>query len=119
MREDCRADSADDVIRLANSTRTGLASYFYAASSVLPAAQTPGVWLALDERLRHRLRAIQLKHWRRGPTIYRELRALGASGDAARQTAAGSRRRWRKSAQFLNSVLTIAYFDRLGVPRLS
>ena len=82
-------------------------------------AQTPGVWLALDEWLRHRLRAIQLKHWRRGPTIYRELRVLGASVDVARQTAASSRRWWRNSAQLLNSALTIAYFDRLGVPRLT
>jgi hypothetical protein len=32
-------------------------------------AQTPGVWRALDEWLRHRLRAIQLKYWRRGSTI--------------------------------------------------
>jgi hypothetical protein len=29
-------------------------------------AQTPGVWRMLDEWLRHRLRAIQLKHWKRG-----------------------------------------------------
>jgi RNA-directed DNA polymerase len=42
-------------------------------------AQTPGVWRALDEWLRHRLRAIQLKHWRRGSTIYRELINLGAA----------------------------------------
>jgi RNA-directed DNA polymerase len=82
-------------------------------------AQTPGVWLALEEWLRHRLRAIQLKHWRRGLTIYRELRALGASADVARQVAANSRRWWRNSSQLLNSVLTNAYFDRLGVPRLS
>ncbi len=37
-------------------------------------AQTPGVWRTLDEWLRHRLRAIQLKHWKRGSTLYRELR---------------------------------------------
>ncbi len=36
-------------------------------------AQTPRIWLSLDEWLRHRLRAIQLKHWKRGTTIYREL----------------------------------------------
>jgi RNA-directed DNA polymerase len=54
-------------------------------------AQTPGVWRRLDEWIRHRLRAIQLKHWKRGKTMYRQLLALGA----------------------------IAYFDRLGVPRLS
>ena len=33
--------------------------------------------------MRHRLRAIQLKHWKRGTTIYRELRALGASPEVA------------------------------------
>ncbi|GJH28953.1 hypothetical protein CBA19CS42_30575 [Caballeronia novacaledonica] len=33
--------------------------------------------LLIDEWIRHRLRVIQLKQWRRGPTIYRELRALG------------------------------------------
>ena len=32
-------------------------------------AQTPKVWRTLDEWLRHRLRAIQLKHWKRGTTI--------------------------------------------------
>ena len=42
-------------------------------------AQTPGVWRSLDEGLRHRLRAIQLKHWKRGSTIYRELTLLGAA----------------------------------------
>ncbi|MDF0505092.1 group II intron reverse transcriptase/maturase, partial [Burkholderia cenocepacia] len=29
------------------------------------------------------------------------------------------RRWWRNSGKLLNSVLTLAYFDRLGVPRLS
>ena len=44
-------------------------------------AQTPRVFLRLDQWLRHRLRALQLKHWRRGTTMYRELRLLGASHD--------------------------------------
>lgn len=82
-------------------------------------AQTPSVWRELDEGLRHRLRAIQLKQWRRGTTIYRELRALGAAHGVARQVAANSRRWWRNSAMLLNSVLTIAWFNRLGLPRLS
>jgi RNA-directed DNA polymerase len=82
-------------------------------------AQTPGVWLALDEWLRHRLRTIQLKHWRRGTTIYRELRALGAPAAVARQVAANSRCWWRNGDGALKRVLTIAYFDQLGVPRLS
>ncbi len=82
-------------------------------------AQTPGVWRKLDEWLRHRLRAIQLKQWRRGTTLYRELRALGAKPEVARRVAANSRCWWRNSALLLNSVLTIAWFDRLGLPRLS
>lgn len=82
-------------------------------------AQTPRIWLTLDEWLRHRLRAIQLKHWKRGTTMYRELKALGASDSVARQVAGNSRRWWRNSDRLLKTVLTIAYFDRLGVPRLS
>ena len=82
-------------------------------------AQTPSVWRELDKWLRHRLRAIQLKHWKRPSTIYRALRAPGAQEDVAKRVAAHSRRWWRNSAMLLNSVLTIAYFDRLGVPRLS
>ncbi|MGF6540469.1 RNA-directed DNA polymerase [Paraburkholderia youngii] len=82
-------------------------------------AQTPRVWRTLDEWMRHRLRVIQLKQWRRGPTIYRELRALGAPHAVAQQVAANSRRWWRNSGKLLNSVLTLAYFERLGAPRLS
>ena len=73
----------------------------------------------LDEWLRHRLRAIQLKHWKRGKTMFRELRALGASVDVAKQVAANSRRWWRNSARLVQTTLTISHFDRLGVPRLS
>jgi len=82
-------------------------------------AQTPGVWRELDEWLRHRLRAIQLRHWKRPKAIYRELKALGASEDVAKQVAGNCRRWWRNSDRLLKTVLTIAYFDRLGVPRLS
>lgn len=82
-------------------------------------AQTPRVWRELDEWLRHRLRALQLKHWKRGATIYRELRALGATHDVARQVSVNGRRWWLGSAKLLNSVLTIAHFDQLGLPRLS
>ncbi|HMZ87373.1 MAG TPA: group II intron reverse transcriptase/maturase [Giesbergeria sp.] len=82
-------------------------------------AQTPRVWRELDEWLRHRLRAIQLKHWKRPRTIYRELKALGASEDVAKQVAGNCHRWWRNSDGVIKRVLTIAYFDRLGVPRLS
>ena len=82
-------------------------------------AQTPKVWRELDEWLRHRLRAIQLKQWKRPRTIYRELKALGAPAKVATRVAGNSRCWWRNSDGLLKTVLTIAYFDRLAVPRLS
>lgn len=82
-------------------------------------SQTPRVWRTLDEWMRHRLRAIQLKQWKRGKTIFRELYAMGASVTVAQRVAGNSRRWWRNSAKLLNSVLSLAWFDRLGMPRLS
>jgi len=82
-------------------------------------AQTPKVWRTLDEWLRHRLRAIQLRQWKRPRTIRRELKALGATDDVANQVAGNCHRWWRNSDGAIKRVLTIAHFDRLGVPRLS
>jgi hypothetical protein len=82
-------------------------------------SQTPGIWRSLEEWLWHRLRAIQLKHWKRGTTMYRELCRLGASEQVARRVAANSHCGWRNSDGEIKRVLTIAYFDKLGVPRLS
>src|SRR3954447_23268575 len=81
-------------------------------------AQTPRVWLELDQWMRHRMRAMQLKHWKRGKTAYRELLALGASSAVAAQVAANTRRWWRNSGLLLNSVLNLAWADKLGLPRL-
>lgn len=82
-------------------------------------AQTPRVWRELDQWLRHRLRAIQLKQWRRGRTIFRELTAMGAGPDVAQQVAGNSRRWWRNSGMLLNAVLTIKWADQMGMPRLA
>jgi RNA-directed DNA polymerase len=82
-------------------------------------AQTPATFRDLDSWLRHRLRAIQLKQWRHGPTIYRGLRSLGATHELAVKVAGGSGRWWHNSQGGLHLVLTAKYFDDLGVPRLS
>ena len=82
-------------------------------------AQTPRVFSDLGEWMRHRVRAIQLKHWKRGKTIYKALSALGAKPDVARQVAANSRRWWRNSGMLLNCVLTLRWMDTLGIPRLA
>ena len=65
------------------------------------------------------LRALQLKHWKRGPTIYRELRARGMSDHAASQVAGNGRRWWHNSALDLHIALPNKLFDELGVPRLA
>lgn len=96
-----------------------LGAYMPGWKAYFQLAQTPKVFRGLDEWIRHRLRAVQLKHWRRGTTMYRELKALGASEADARRVAANSRCWWRNSRLRLNRAMPIAYFDRLGVPRLS
>ena len=82
-------------------------------------AETPGVLADTDQWIRHRLRALQLKHWKRGRTIYRELIARGMSSHAAARVAANGRRWWHNSAMAIHIALPNALFDKLGVPRLA
>lgn len=82
-------------------------------------ADTPKIFGQLDEWIRHRLRAIQLKHWKRGRTTFAALRQLGASEELAARVAAGTRRWWHNAARLLHTILTVSYFDRLGLPRLA
>jgi RNA-directed DNA polymerase len=49
----------------------------------------------------------------------RELKARGASDGEAQRVAGNSRCWWRNSDGLIKTVLTIAYFDRMGLPRLS
>ena len=81
-------------------------------------AETPKIFGRLDEWLRHRLRAIHLKQWKRGPVVFREMRARGASVSTAARCAANTRRWWRSSALYLHVILDTRYFDGLGLPRL-
>jgi RNA-directed DNA polymerase len=96
-----------------------LRSYVLGWKAYFQLAQTPRRWQQLDEWMRRRMRVLHLKHWRRGKTMYRELLNLGAKPDIAQSVAALSRRWWHNSMTALHHVLTIAYFDRLGMPRLT
>ena len=82
-------------------------------------ADTPRVFADLDEWIRHRLRAMQLKQWKRGTTVFRKLRELGMPEDAAAIAARRSRSWWRTSGAMLNGALPVSHFDRLGLPRLA
>lgn len=90
-----------------------------ALDDLMPSPSAAAAPAKLDEWLRHRLRAVQLKQWKRGTTMFRELRKLGATPDLAARIAGNAKRWWRNSAMGLNRVLPIAYVDRLGVPRFS
>jgi group II intron reverse transcriptase/maturase len=82
-------------------------------------ADTPSIFIAIDQWIRHRLRALHLKHWKRGATIYRELVKRGLPPRAAAKVAANSRRWWKNSSMTLNIAFPVSYFDGLGLPRLA
>jgi len=96
-----------------------LRSYLVGWKTYFRLADTPGIFRELDEWIRHRLRALYLKHWKRGRTMYRELRARGLPERASRTVAANGRRWWKSSAMLINVAFPIRYFDELGVPRLA
>jgi group II intron reverse transcriptase/maturase len=95
-----------------------LKSYLVGWRAYFHQADTPGIFEDLDKWIRHRLRALQLKQWKRGTTTYRELVARGTSADLAARIAANTRRWWHNSAIGLHVALPNRYFDQLGVPRL-
>jgi group II intron reverse transcriptase/maturase len=81
-------------------------------------AETPTVFADLDKWLRHRLRSLYLKQWKRGPTAYRRLRAYGAPPRVAAAVAANMQYRWKTARRTLNAALPNSHFDALGLPRL-
>jgi RNA-directed DNA polymerase len=81
-------------------------------------ADTPGVWSDLDQWIRHRVRAIQLKQWARGTTTYRELRQRGASSDVAAQVAGIPVAGGATAECSCIRVLNLRWADELGIPRL-
>jgi RNA-directed DNA polymerase len=82
-------------------------------------AETPRVFAEIDEWIRHRMRTLQLKQWKRGKTIFRELRARGMSQLVAARVAANARRWARNSRMYLHLAIRNTDLDALGVPRLA
>jgi RNA-directed DNA polymerase len=82
--------------------------------------QTPSVLCSLDSWIRRRLRCFQWKLWKRGTTRFAELRKRGVGKDLAAQTAGSSCGLWHISrSPALSIALPGAYFDSLGLPKLS
>ena len=81
-------------------------------------AETPNAFDDLDKWIRHRLRAVRLKQWKRGTTTFQAARAYGLSVDAAAMVAGHNRRWWRFAQLATHLVLPKREIDALGVPRL-
>lgn len=119
MKERVRGITARNGGRGMPSVFAELRSYLTGWKAYFRLAETPRIFGNLDAWIRHRLRMVQLKQWKRGTTTYREMKRLGATEDAARQVAAHSRRWWKNSALLLNTALPTCYYDGMGVPRLT
>lgn len=106
-----RGRSLSDVIEELNTYLRGWKGYF-------SRTQQANVLDDLDSWIRRRLRALQLKHWARGPTIYRKLKAMKMRRDTAWSIACSPGGWWRRSAQ-LSAHLSPKWFDEQGLVRLS
>jgi RNA-directed DNA polymerase len=82
--------------------------------------ETPSVLEGLEKWLRRRLRSAIWKQWKRGAVRFGELRNRGVGKDLAAQTAGSAHGPWRLAkSPALSYALPIAYFDSLGIPKLT
>jgi RNA-directed DNA polymerase len=119
MKQRVRAITARSGGRSIPTVVAELRGYLVGWKEYFRLADTPGIFRELDKWIGHRLRAIQLKQWKRGTTIYRELRARGLSRHAAAKVAGHAGSWWRNSGMAINIALPASHFDDLGLPRLA
>ena len=82
--------------------------------------QTPSVLEGLEKWTRRRLGSAIWKQWKRGTTRFAELRKRGVNPDLGAKTAGSSHGPWRLAdSPGLHIALPNAYFDWLGIPRLT
>jgi RNA-directed DNA polymerase len=106
-----RGNSLEQVMREIKTYMTGWYNYF-------KFCQTPTVLDKTEQWLRHRLRCMIWKRWKRSSTRFQRLRDLGLSVLHATEGAGnGSRGPWRMSASPpMHMALSKKYFRNLGLP---
>jgi group II intron reverse transcriptase/maturase len=120
LKQSVRAITSRNSGRSMEQVCSALGSYLRGWRAYFQLADTPRVFRDLDQWLHHRLRAIQLKQWKRSQTARRELRARGVP-EWLVQSGAGFRERWWWASALgaMHTALPGSYFERLGVPRLA
>ena len=82
--------------------------------------ETPSVLEGLEQWFRRRLRSAIWKQWKRCSVRFAELRKRDVGKDLAAKTAGSAHGPWRLAdSPVLNIALPNAYFDSLGIPRLT
>lgn len=82
--------------------------------------ETPSVLEGLERWVRRRLRSAIWKQWKRGTVRFRELTQRGVKPELAAKTAGSGHGPWRLAdSPGLHIALPNAYFDSLGIPRLT
>jgi RNA-directed DNA polymerase len=97
-----------------------LAAYLRGWIGYFGRCQTPSVLQSLEEWTRRRLRSVIWKQWKRGRVRFAELTARRVGKHLAAQTAGSAHGPWRlANSPALAIALPNAYFDSLGIPRLT
>jgi RNA-directed DNA polymerase len=97
-----------------------LAVYLNGWKGYFSYCQTPSVFRDLDYWVKRRLRCVVWKQWKRGRTRFEELRKRGVGKELAARTAGSVHGPWRLAwSPALHVALPNAYFDSLGLPRLT
>jgi RNA-directed DNA polymerase len=97
-----------------------LASYLRGWIGYFGKCETPSVLKSLEEWTRRRLRSVAWKQWKRGTRRFVELRKRDVNAPLAAKTAGSSHGPWRlANSPALAFALPNAYFDSLGIPRLT
>lgn len=97
-----------------------LGAYLRGWKEYFQLAETVTIFRALDKWVRHRLRAVALKRWKRSRATLRALRARHVPEWLARKGAGhGGRWWWASALAALQTALPEIYFEQFGVPRLA
>jgi RNA-directed DNA polymerase len=97
-----------------------LSSYLKGWRGYFSFCETPTVLASLEEWMRHRLRSVYWKQWKKSRRRFAELRKRGVGKELAAQTVGSCHGPWRLSnSPALSIALPIKYFDWLGLPRIA